>query len=189
MSKINTPIIILIVGVAGSGKTVLGHELARNITNGVFISKDIIQDAFSATERTGETYELIRGPTFDLLVNFARLQLRHGKTPIVDAPFSRNHNLTDKYRDWVTPFNKVALEHNARLIVIRCIPPNLEELKSRLKIRGNEYDKWKLENFETFLLKEPIYFPIQHNNVIDLVTDKPPTKLAKYLIQNHLNKV
>ena len=187
--KLKTNFIILVVGIAGSGKTTLGYELARIIKNGVFISKDLIQDAFTSTERTGKIYELIRGPTFDLLVNFAKLQLKHGKIPIIDAPFSRNHSLTDKYRDWVNPFKKIALEHNTRLIIIRCMPPNNNELKSRLRIRGNEYDKRKLKNFETFLQHEPINFPIPHDDIIELVTDKSPTTLAKYLIKNHLGKV
>ena len=185
MSKI----IVLIVGVAGSGKTMLGHELARMIKNGVFISKDFIQDAFTTTERAGETYENIRGPTFELLINFAKLQLQHGKLPIIDAPFSRNHNLTDQYRDWITPFKNVAGELSATLMIIRCIPPNNDELKSRLKTRGNEYDKQKLNNFEAFLQHEPINFPISHDNVIELVTDKSPETLARSLIKKHFSKL
>ena len=184
--KKNGKFIILIVGVAGSGKTTLGKELASNLTSGVFMSKDFIQDAFTKTERTGETYEKIRGPTFEILVNFASLQLQNGKIPIIDAPFSRNHNLTDKYKDWISPFKSVALDLDANLLVIRCIPPNQDELKLRLKMRGNEYDKWKLENIESFLQNEPINFPIHHDNVINLITNKSPSILASYIIQKYL---
>lgn len=185
--NIQNKIIILIVGIAGSGKTTLAYELAHRILNGVFMSKDFIQDAFSTAERGGKIYENIRGPTFEILVNFAKLQIMHGKIPIIDAPFSRNHHLTDKYRDWVNPFKKVALENHARLLIIRCIPPNHNELKSRLSKRGNEYDKWKLKNFEAFLKHEPINFPIPHDDIVELVTDKPPAILATNVLQNYLN--
>ncbi len=183
--RLEKPTICLIVGVAGSGKSTLAEELAKKIYNGVYLSKDFIQDAFTKKERTGEIYALVSNPTFKILLNFADIQLKHGKVPIIDAPF--NYRLEGDAKDWALHFKKIADSRNARLAIICCKPSDNNELYNRLKQRGRHYDIWKLDNFEKFLELEPINFPILHDDVHELFTDKTPEELAKEILVNYLN--
>ncbi len=177
----------MVVGVAGSGKTVLAHHLAKSLHNSAFLSKDLIQDCFTKTERVGgNTYSMIRGPTFNLLVNFADIQLSHGKTPVIEGPFSRNFRLKDAYADWASYFRKVAEKHEARFAIIRCKAPSKKELKKRLKARNYPWDKDKLDNWKEWLLQEPEDFPIPHDDIYEAITNKPVDELSKEVIVNYL---
>jgi predicted kinase len=166
----------MVVGVPASGKTSLALELATKITNAAYISKDSIQTPFTDSERvTGETYARVRGPSFRILVDFARTQLRLGKIPIIDAPFSINHWRQDDLSDWVPAFKAAARENGARLAIVRCVPPSEGLLKKRIqeRLRRNEstWDRWKLEHWDEFLKREPVRFPIAHDDVREFVSD------------------
>ena len=178
----------LVVGVPASGKTSVAQELVRNIRDASYISKDMIQSCFTTKERvTGQIYSTIQGPTFDILVSYAGTQLKLGKNPVVDAPFSVNNWRRDKYSDWITPFKNVAREHDAHLLIIRCMPPDLTELKRRVESRHYEWDKWKLEHWNEFLKQEPVDFPIDHDDVVEVVTNRPPKKIIEDILTKHMD--
>jgi predicted kinase len=188
---IKGPILCMVVGVPASGKTCLAKELARKIINSAYISKDLIQTPFTDTERiTGSTYSMIQGPTFQILADFADVQLGLGKVPIIDAPFSINHWRNDQYSDWVPAFKHAAKKYDARLAIVRCVPPNEEILKERieerLKRRESKWDKWKLDNWSEFLKREPVYFPIHHDDVYEFISDEPFEKRAEEVLMNYL---
>ncbi len=180
------PVLCLVVGVAASGKTVLAKSMASICHDCALLSKDLIEDAFTTTERSGELYEMVSGPTHEILIDFAALQLSIGKTPIIDAPFSFNHRRIDRYKEWAALFRSVSEKHSVRLAIIRCLPPDLEILKNRLSRRGRYYDAWKLDNWEQWLEKEPIRFPILHDDVHEVVSDTPPRSLASQVLTNFL---
>lgn len=174
----------MVVGVPASGKSSLAKKLSSELINGAYISKDLIQSAFTTTERVeGKIYAMVRGPAFNILVNYAGVQLDHGKTPIIDAPFSINHWRQDKYSKWVTPFRDVAERHGARLAIVRCVPPSEEELRKRIETREYPWDKWKLENWEEFLKREPIYFPINHDDIHEAVSDRPLEDMIRCVLR------
>ena len=187
MHTLPKPLLCILCGVAGSGKTSLGTEIAKRITNSVFLSKDLIQDVFSTIERRGDTYNKIYIPTLRILTSFADLQLNHGKIPIIDHPFSFNHSREDERKDWVTLFKTVADKHKVRLAIIRCVPPNEEELKKRLQQRGNAYDQWKLDNWDKFIENEPIEVLIQHPDILQVITNKSIEELAEEVIKDYLS--
>jgi predicted kinase len=177
----------MIVGVPASGKTMLALQLAKQLVNSVYLSKDLIQSAFTRRERvSGEIYSLIQGPTFHILVEFCAVQLELGKHPIIDAPFSINHWRNDDFSDWISRFKKVANERDARLTVIRCLPPSLDELKNRIQKRGYEWDKWKLKHWKEFLEREPFDFPIRHDDVLEIISNQPVDNLADHICIRHL---
>jgi predicted kinase len=180
------PTLCMVVGVPASGKSLLARGLAQELLNGTYISKDLIQSAFTKERLTGETYSMIRGPTFQILVRYADIQLCLHKIPLIDAPFSINHWRQDEYSDWIFPFRDVAGEHHARLAIVRCIPPSVGELKRRIQKRGFEWDAWKLERWDEFLSREPIDFPIPHGDVHEVVTDRPVGKIVKDILINYL---
>jgi predicted kinase len=177
----------MIVGVPASGKTTLALQLAKQLVNSAYLSKDLVQSAFTRRERIdGETYSMIKGPTFYLLVEFCAVQLNLGKHPIIDAPFSINHWRKDDFSDWIGYFKSVATERNARLNVIRCMPPNLEELNLRLKKRGYEWDQWKINHWEEFLEREPVDFPIRYDDILEIVSNEPVENMVSNIFINHL---
>ena len=175
------------VGVPASGKTSVAQALVRAVRDSSYISKDLIQSCFTTTERvTGERYSMIQGPTFDILVSFAGAQLVLGKHPVVDAPFSVNKWRRDRYSDWVPPFSRVAKEHGARLVIVRCRPPDIAELRKRIEQRRYEWDKWKLEHWDEFLKREPVDFLIDHDDVLEVVTDRPPDQIVEDVLVKYL---
>ena len=180
------PVLCLVVGVAASGKTVLAKSMASVCHDCALLSKDLIEDAFTTSERSGDLYEMVSGPTHEILTTFAALQLSVGKTPIIDAPFSLNHRRTDRYKEWVALFRSVSQKHSVRLAIIRCLPPDLKILKDRLSGRERSYDAWKLDNWEQWLEREPIRFPIPHNDVREVISDIPPKTLASQVLTNFL---
>lgn len=184
---VQEPTLCIVVGVPASGKSSLAQRLAQEMINGAYLSKDLIQSPFTRTERvTGEIYSMIQGPTFNILVSYADIQLSLGKIPIINAPFSINYWREDKYSDWISPFRGVAEKHNARLAIIRCIPPSVDELRKRVQERGYEWDVWKLENWDEFLKREPINFPILHDDVCEAVSDRPIKDIAADILINYL---
>lgn len=177
----------LVVGVPASGKTSVAQALVRAVRDSAYLSKDLIQSCFTTTERvTGETYSMIQGPAFDILVSFASTQLLLGKHPVVDAPFSVNSWRRDAYSDWVSPFSRVARERGARLAIVRCKPPDIAELRKRIEQRHYEWDKWKLEHWDEFLEREPVDFPIDHDDVLEVVTDRPSDQIVDDVLVKYL---
>jgi len=171
------PVLCLVVGVPASGKTSLAQALAEKIANAAYLSKDLIETPFTDSERvSGDIYEMVRGPAFKILVDYADIQLALCKIPIIDAPFSINHWRNDEYRDWIPPFKRAAEKNRARLAIIRCIPPSEEILKKRiagrLRRKESKWDQWKLDHWEEFMEREPIRFPIAHDDVFEFVSDE-----------------
>jgi predicted kinase len=184
---IHQPTLCMVIGVPASGKSLLARGLAQELINGAYISKDLIQSSFTQKERvTGEIYSMIQGPTFNILVGYADLQLSLGKIPIVDAPFSINYWREDEYSNWEHPFKDVAEKYNARLAIVRCVPPSEQELRTRIEKRGYSWDKWKLDHWDEFLKQEPVNFPIDHDDVYEAVTDRPIEFIVKDILTDYL---
>lgn len=180
----------MVVGVPASGKTSLARALCREIVGASYLSKDLIQSEFTEDERgTGETYSLIRQPAFSILVKFADVQLELGKIPVIDAPFSINHWRADELSDWVIPFGATAKERNARLAIVRCVPPDEQTLRKRIEQRGYPWDKWKLANWTEFMEREPFRFPIAHDDVYEVVSNSPLEEMARDVLTNHLRAI
>ena len=184
--NLEKPTICIISGVAGSGKTTLGTAMAQNLLNSTLLSKDLIQDAFTSIDRSGELYGFISGPTLKILARFCDVQLTHGKTPLIDAPFTFNHHRTDEYRNWVSFFKNIAEKHGARLAIVRCLPPSQQELRRRIEQRGYTWDEWKLQHWDDFLKRDPMDFPIPHDDVYEVVSDTPAQELAKKILGEYL---
>ena len=188
--RLVSPVSCLVVGVPASGKTTLAHELVRCLDSAAYLSKDMLQTPFSGTERIeGDIYNFISRPTFQILVDFTDIQLSLGKVPVIDAPFSVNYWRRDSLSDWITPFRSVAGRRGARLAIIRCVPPSEEELHSRIEKRHLPRDNWTLTNWKAFLNREPVDFPIDHEDTCRVVTDRPAANLVKDILTGFLRAV
>ncbi len=184
--QLTTPTACLVVGVAGSGKSLLARELVARLTNSVYVSKDMVQSPFTSERLMGEEYARVSGPTYRFLVDFVTTQLSVFKIPFVDAPFSINHWRRDAYSNWIAPFREAAEKAGARLAIIRCLPPSLDVLRERIAARAYPWDKWKLDNWSEFLTREPPDFPIEHDDVCEVVSNRPPDELADELLRDYL---
>ncbi len=177
----------MVVGVPASGKTSLARGISAALRDSAYLSKDLIQSAFTETERVdGDTYSRIQGPTYKILVDFSDVQISTGKTPVIDAPFSVNAWRKDAYSDWIASFKAVALKHSTRLAVIRCMAPGNKELKKRIQNRHYPWDEWKLAHWEEFLKREPPDFDISHSDVLNLVTDRPAPVLVTEVLKDFI---
>ena len=178
----------MVVGVPASGKTSLARGVSTALRDSAYLSKDLIQSAFTETERVdGDTYERIQGPTYKILVDFSDVQISMGKNPVIDAPFSVNAWRKDAYSDWIASFKTIALKHSVRLAIVRCMAPDMKELKRRIQNRHYPWDEWKLAHWEEFLKREPPDFDIPHSDVLDLVTDRPVPVLVTEVLKDFIN--
>jgi len=188
---ITKPTLVMVVGVPASGKTRLALTLAKRLANAAYISKDMIETPFTDEERvTGRTYSRIRGPAYRILVEFARVQLSLGKIPVIDAPFSVNHWRHDAYSDWVRGFKKTARTHAARLAIVRCVPPSeavlRKRIEERLKRKESTWDRWKIDHWAEFLRREPLDFPIPHDDIYEFVSGGRFEERAHDVLVNYL---
>jgi predicted kinase len=183
--QLEEPLIALFVGVAGTGKSFMAQAVSARLQNSSYLSKDLIQTPFTPTERlTGETYALIKEPTLQILLDFCTLQLKLGKSPVVDAPFSINHTRKDATSLWASRFRQVAEGAGRRLAIIRALPSSLSSLRERIEKRAYAWDKDKLDNWESFLKTEPPDFPIGHDDVLETISEPGGdflTPVLKYL--------
>lgn len=184
--ELTAPMACLVVGVAGSGKSLLARALVARLANSAYMSKDMVQSPFTTERLTGDAYARVSGPSYHFLVDFVATQLSLAKVPFVDAPFSINHWRRDAYSDWIPPFRDAAGRHGARLAIIRCRPPSLDVLRERIAARACSWDAWKLANWAEFLTREPMGFPIAHDDLREVITDRPPDELAAELLQDYL---
>jgi predicted kinase len=148
------PCLILLMGVAGTGKTTLARELIRRV-NAIYLDNNHIADAFFPETRNSEDYLASRPGFYRVLYAIAEANLMLGNAVLLDAPHVKEIQLAQWRRD----IEDLVARANAELIVIRCICSE-QVLKTRLQERGEPRDRWKLEHWKDFLRKEPIEVPV-----------------------------
>jgi adenylate kinase family enzyme len=176
------PILLMIVGVACTGKTTLAKEISRKLQDSALLSKDLIQEPF-VKDRSSEIYKDLRLKTYDILVDFADEQLSNNVTPIIEGPFSKNHQVKDRYHNWVEHFQKIADKHSTKLVIVQCRLRNDDDLRQRIIDRDLFRDKDKLTSWEDWINYEPQDFPVPHNDIIVLYSDKNSDLLSIEILE------
>lgn len=146
------------MGVAGTGKTELSRAILEQLW-AVYLDNNFLADAFSPKSRTDEQYLAIRENLYGALYRITEENLRIGNSVLLDAP----HIKQVQDPEWHGSIQRLRDSTGARLCVIRCYCRE-QVLRERLEIRGEERDRWKLENWETFLKQEParVAIPFPH---------------------------
>jgi len=163
---LSPPRLILVMGVAGSGKSELARAILKQIS-AVYLDNNFLADAFSPGSRSDESYLALRDNLYAGLYRITGENLRIGNSVLLDAPHIRQ----TQDPEWCRSIQDLATEAGAWLRAIRCYCRE-ELLRRRLEARGEERDRWKLENWPTFLAEQPPRTPIPFPH-LDLDTEQP----------------
>jgi predicted kinase len=145
-----TPLLILVMGVAGSGKSALATGILQRVC-AVYLDNNHVADAFYPQTRRGSGYNRLRPAFYKALYTIAAENLRFGSSVLLDVPHVKEIQL-EKWRRFIT---RLAGDRAAQLVVLRCVCSE-ETLQARLVQRNEERDRWKLGHWRKFLAEQPI---------------------------------
>jgi predicted kinase len=158
------PALILIGGGAATGKSCISVEIARLVPNAVLLDKDHLfgewVDALLAArghpaDRDCAVYwDCIRPMEYASLERLALKQLELGKLVVIDAPLRLEFN----DRPWIERIDQACRILGAKLITtwIEVAP---ECARERMRQRGETRDRWKLDNWDEFVRRQPYNAP------------------------------
>jgi predicted kinase len=174
------PCLILIMGVAGSGKSTLSREIMRHIW-AVYLDNNYIADAFFPNTRNGLKYKKLRPHFYKALYTIAQENLKLDNSVLLDVP----HIKEVQTREWRAFLERLVARTKAKMVVIRCLCSK-KTLHTRLCLRGQLRDRWKLKHWNQFLRKEPIEIRIPFPH-LDINTEKDLLKNVKVAVQHILS--
>ena len=153
--------LVLVIGVAGSGKTTLSKMLAPKIPS-LYLCSDTITDVLCASDRVSPDYVQLRPRIYATMYAIAEENLRLGRSVLIDAP----HLPTIIGGEWPDRMHALAGRAGSQLKVIRLVCPE-RELRDRLERRGSERDADKLMHWDEHLAECPIFYdvPLGHANL------------------------
>ncbi|MEE9154176.1 MAG: ATP-binding protein, partial [candidate division NC10 bacterium] len=163
---LSPPRLILVMGIAGSGKSVLARAILEQVW-AVYLDNNFLADAFSPASRTDERYLAVRENLYAALYRITEENLRIGNTVLLDAPHIRQ--VQDA--EWCRWIQGLAKDAGAWMRAIRCLCSE-RLLRERLEARGENRDRWKLENWQAFLEQQPPRVPIPFSH-LELDTAEP----------------
>jgi predicted kinase len=162
---LSRPCLILIVGVAGAGKTTLATEILRRLW-AVYLDNNHVVDAFFPDTRDGREYEKLRPCFYQALYTIVEENLKRGNAVLLDAPHVKEVQIPK----WRRFMQKLAERTKSKIIVIRCRCSE-SVLHARLRSRGERRDRWKLEHWKEFLNQQPVDLPLLLPH-LDIDTEK-----------------
>jgi predicted kinase len=162
---LSRPCLILIVGVAGAGKTTLATEILRRLW-AVYLDNNHIVDAFFPNTRDGREYEKLRPRFYQALYAIVEENLKRGNSVLLDVPHVKEMQIPQ----WRKFMQKLAARSKSKIIVIRC-QCSERILRSRLRLRGKGRDRWKLAHWKKFLTQQSIDVPLPLPH-LDINTEK-----------------
>jgi predicted kinase len=175
------PSLILIMGVAGSGKTTLAREILTHIW-AVYLDNNHIVDAFFPHTRTGQAYEKMRPNFYKALYTITEENLKLGMSVLLDVP----HIKEVQTKEWRNFIKRLVKRTKAKAVIIRCLCSE-KTLHSRISSRGEQRDQWKLDNWNEFLRTQPIKVPIPFRH-LDIDTGKRPWQTINAAIRYILSQ-
>ena len=177
--------LILIMGVAGSGKTTLAAEILRRVW-AVYLDNNHVVDAFFPHTRIGRDYQRLRPRFYQTLYTIAEVNLKAGNSVLLDAP----HVKEMQDSKWRASIKSLASRAKAKIVIIRCFCSEAV-LRSRLQARGEARDRWKLAHWEAFLRQQPVKVRLTFPH-LDLDTEKNlPANVStavRYILSSSANE-
>ncbi len=153
--------LILVMGVAGSGKTTIARALLDRIW-AVYLDNNFVADSFFPETRTAPEYLRVRPKLYQVLYEIAEENLQVGNSVVLGAPHIKEVQCTW----WHQLLDGLLSRTGSARAIIRCFCTE-NTLRQRLQHRGAARDIWKLTHWEEFLLQEPplIEIPFEHINI------------------------
>lgn len=122
------PKLILFSGLPGTGKSTLSYALSRQTGWGL-LSKDMVDNAYKRSSDPNTAWY-----SYELLLDFAALNLKNGATVIVDAVFTYQRLRDSAYH--------ITQKHGAKMYSIVCVCSNEELWEKRVRERPEAVDYW-----------------------------------------------
>ena len=150
------PTLRVVIGTAGSGKSTIAQRIAREHA-AAYLDKDAMSSRFveaallaaghNAGDRESNAFyrERILPLEYDSLLDVAGVNLRIGRPVVIDAPFGPYLPDPDFIATAAARFDWPPVE--VEVIQVRVSP---ETLQHRLRERGLERDRWKLDHWEEY---------------------------------------
>ncbi|HLB41398.1 MAG TPA: AAA family ATPase [Gammaproteobacteria bacterium] len=178
-------VLVLLVGLPGTGKTTYCRALARRTPNGIYLEKDVFCDVLlDGKEYFGKYYnEFVKPKSYQLLLALARQNLKLNKIVFPDSYFG--DKLTgDLLKDFL-----VSPDFKTVVIYLHC--SGKKQLKRLTDRNAIERDADKIKNFETHRvehilahLKQLAQIPEEDFLIIDTEDDnfEPNIKKIEHFI-------
>lgn len=162
--------LILVTSPPASGKTFVSKQLAKALTNCVYLDKDtlivlskkIFEVANEEFNRSSDFFEEnIRNPEYDAILDLGIEAIEYNDTVLINAPFTReirDNNFLDSLRVRLA-------EKNAELAVV-WVHTDIDVVKQRMIDRDSERDTWKINNWDEYLKTQKFDAP---DNIEELI--------------------
>lgn len=150
------PVLQIVIGTAGSGKSTVAQRLARE-NGAAYLDKDAMSSRFVEAalvaagydpgDRESNTFylEQILPMEYDSLLDVAGANLRLGRSVVIDAPFGAYLSDPDFIRVAAQRFAWPSV--TVEVVQVRVSPALLQQ---RLRRRGLERDHWKLAHWDEY---------------------------------------
>ena len=162
--------LILVTSPPACGKTYITRQLAKALTNCVYLDKDtlivlskqIFKVANEEFNRSSEFFQKeIRDYEYYAIMDIAMEALEYNDTVLINAPF------TQEIRDnvWLKEQQDKLSKKGAELDVV-WVNTSIEVCHQRMIKRNSDRDKWKLENWEEYVASRNFNAPTNIKNLI-----------------------
>jgi gluconate kinase len=149
--------LIIVAGVAGSGKSYIGKEIAKRIDNCVYLDKDtqtrVLVDSFlfclgkDETDRESNEYlEKIRPKEYECLIKQGLENIELNKSCILSAPFIKEINDSNYFNDLMDE-----LEFEDSELKFIWVKTNEESARKRIIDRNAKRDENKINNWTQYI--------------------------------------
>ncbi len=129
--------LVLVMGVAGSGKTTLAKGMLSRVC-ATYLDNNFVVDAFFADTRTAPEYIQLRLQLYKVLYGSAEENLLVGNSVVLDAPHVRQMPSAR----WQQLLDGLVSRTGSALAIIRCFCSE-KTLRQRLLSRDEERDMWR----------------------------------------------
>lgn len=149
--------LILVTSPPACGKTFISKQLAKALTNCVYLDKDtlivlskqIFKVAGEEYNRSSDFFQReIRDYEYDCVLDLAMEAHEYNDTVLINAPF------TDEIRDeeYIENLSSTLAQKGIKLVVI-WVQTSVEVCKERMIKRASDRDAWKLEHWDEYIAK------------------------------------
>ena len=155
--------LILVTSPPASGKTYVSKKLSQRLRHVVYLDKDTLAPLSKKVfDVVGEAYnrssdffyKYVRDAEYEAIISLALEALEYDDIVLINAPF------TKEIRDaeYMNNLRESLKEHKARLIII-WVQTDVEVCRKRMIERASPRDKWKLENWDEYIMTQDFSIP------------------------------